>query len=88
MREVWAVCQGQLLHGKWTTPLQAHPVGAESLINQRSFVQADRDAFLGDAEWGRELEVVRVAIVQRDDRIELPVFYAETIEGEGVMGFI
>jgi len=85
---VWAVRQGQVLNGARAAPFEAHSVDAEPLVAQRLFSQADGDAVLGEAHGGRELAVVGVARVQRDDRIQVPVFDPEAIQRQRIVGFI
>jgi hypothetical protein len=77
-----------MLNGERATPFEAHAVGAESLVDQGPFGQADWDAVLREAYRRCELEVMGIALVQGDDRIEVPVFDAEAIQRQRIMGFI
>ena len=34
------------------------------------------------------MKVTGVAFIERDDRVEVPVFHAEAVEGQRIMGFV
>src|SRR3972149_2441327 len=88
LREVWAGRQGLMLCGEWAAPFEAKALRTKALIDHRLLGHTDRYSGLGESQRGRELEMVGIPFVQRDNRVELPVFHAEPIEGHGIMGFI
>ena len=88
VREVGTGVQRTTFGRQRAAPLQAQALGIEAMIGHGLFRQADGDTLVREAQGWGELEMAGVALVERDDRVELPLFGTQTIQGERVMGFI